>query len=248
MTDAARTDGAPLITLGLAEVEALARDALCRGGAHPDAAAAVARRIVEAEARGLQAGGLRALPDAIAALRAGRIDGAARPRLLEGEAGTVTITAGHGFAAPALDLGVSLLLAATLGGVAVLVITDMVDCGDAAPLTCDLAGSGRMALVRGADGQEAAARPGLRADRPERLAPGDPALGGMRARLAGWRQPCEWPTAPVGGPVAGMLRAVASLAGPDELGDRNDRGLGTVPPRRDAVAVPAGLVAGIANA
>lgn len=67
--------------LSLGEAETLCADAAMAAGALPQTAEALARSVVEAEARGNRAVGLAHMVDYLEALRAGRLDGQAVPAL-----------------------------------------------------------------------------------------------------------------------------------------------------------------------
>jgi (2R)-3-sulfolactate dehydrogenase (NADP+) len=69
------------ISMTVADLEALCRDAACAAGASADAAASLARATLAAEAEGNRAVGLAHLPFYLDALREGRIDGDAEPAI-----------------------------------------------------------------------------------------------------------------------------------------------------------------------
>lgn len=108
-------------TLGLAELERLAAEALRQHGVNAFAAAACARVLVQADACGLETHGISRIPMYCDMLRAGRIDPAAVPRLVEdGASGpTALVDACGGLAYDACDLAVATLMdRATRDGVA----------------------------------------------------------------------------------------------------------------------------------
>ncbi len=69
------------ISMTVADLEALCRDAACAAGASGEAAASLARATLTAEAEGNRAVGLAHLPFYLDALREGRIDGRAEPSI-----------------------------------------------------------------------------------------------------------------------------------------------------------------------
>jgi (2R)-3-sulfolactate dehydrogenase (NADP+) len=84
----------------------LAAQALEAAGANPDMAAATARALVYADARGLASHGVARVAQYAAHLKNGRADGAARPRVVTAKGGAVLIDAGSGLAFPACALAV----------------------------------------------------------------------------------------------------------------------------------------------
>ncbi|MEM9148169.1 MAG: Ldh family oxidoreductase [Pseudomonadota bacterium] len=95
--------------LPVAEADALVRRTLERVGTDASQAAAVARALVGAELAGQAGHGLRRLPSYAAQVRAGKIDGEAKPVLAHPRPGILSIDAAHGFAYPALELAVEAL-------------------------------------------------------------------------------------------------------------------------------------------
>ena len=92
--------------LSLEELQDLAAQALILAGANADMAAATARALVYAEARGLVSHGVARVAQYATHLRNGRADGAARPRLAVAKGGAALIDAGCGLAYPACALAV----------------------------------------------------------------------------------------------------------------------------------------------
>jgi (2R)-3-sulfolactate dehydrogenase (NADP+) len=90
--------------ISLAELEALARAALERAGATPDAAARAAAALVAADAQGLAGHGVSRVPQYVAHLRNGRAVGSAVPRLVAARGGTALVDAACGLAYPACAL------------------------------------------------------------------------------------------------------------------------------------------------
>jgi (2R)-3-sulfolactate dehydrogenase (NADP+) len=136
----------PILTL--AEIERRAAEALIRAGASDAAARSVARSIRRAEADGIPLVGLGYLPIYLQNLREGKVDGAATPRLVSIEGGVVRVDAAHGFAHPALDLGLPLLADRAEGfGVASLGVTRSYSAGVLGHVVEDLADRGLLALA-----------------------------------------------------------------------------------------------------
>ncbi|GAB3672378.1 Ldh family oxidoreductase [Salinisphaera aquimarina] len=88
-------------------LQILARDALCHAGTAPANAECVAEALVAAELDGLASHGLSRLPAYADQAVSGKVDGAAVPRILREAAAAIVIDAGHGFAYPAIDYGLS---------------------------------------------------------------------------------------------------------------------------------------------
>jgi len=114
----------------LDEVEALALKALRAAGASEAQALPVARSIRAAERDGMRSHGLLYLPVYVEHLAFGKVDGQAQLRLERPRAGAVLVDAGHGFAHPAIDLGLPALLdAARELGIAALTLRRSYNCG-----------------------------------------------------------------------------------------------------------------------
>lgn len=117
-------------TLSLTDVEALALRCLLAAGATEAQAAPVARSIRAAERDGVRSHGLMYLPVYAEHLRCGKVDGRAIPQLAQPRAGAVVVDAAHGFAHPAIDLGLAPLTeAARTCGIAALTLRRSYNCG-----------------------------------------------------------------------------------------------------------------------
>lgn len=118
------------ICLSLDEVQALALRRLCDSGADPGQAGPVARSMRAAERDGVRSHGLMYLPVYAEHLTCGKVDGRAQPRLSQPRAGAVLVDAAHGFAHPAIDLGLPPLIAAAREcGIAALTLSRSYNCG-----------------------------------------------------------------------------------------------------------------------
>ena len=118
------------IELDLDSVEALALRRLCEAGASLSQAAPVARSIRAAERDGVRSHGLMYLPVYVEHLACGKVDGNAVPVLDRPRAGAVTVDAAHGFAHPAIDLGLPVLLQAARDcGIAAMTLRRSYNCG-----------------------------------------------------------------------------------------------------------------------
>lgn len=114
----------------LDEVEALALKELRAAGASEAQALPVARSIRSAERDGMRSHGLLYLPVYVEHLICGKVDGLAEPRLDRPRPGAVLVDAAHGFAHPAIDLGLpSLVNAAREVGIAALTLRRSYNCG-----------------------------------------------------------------------------------------------------------------------
>jgi (2R)-3-sulfolactate dehydrogenase (NADP+) len=101
------------------EIEGLAAQALERAGTQAAAAASVARALARAEAEGVPVCGLFYLPLFCDHLKLGKLRGEAQPRVLLKRGASLLVDAGQGFAHPAFDLALPLLIeAARAHGVA----------------------------------------------------------------------------------------------------------------------------------
>jgi len=109
------------VTLTPNEIDGLARACLTANGCDDANAAAVAATITAAEHDGCPGHGLIRLPGYVAALRSGKVNGAARPDIERTAPGVVRVDAGGGFAPLALNEGrPHLIEAAREQGVAVM--------------------------------------------------------------------------------------------------------------------------------
>ena len=84
----------------------LAKRALVRAGAHSDMAAATARALVYADARGLASHGVARILQYATHLSNGRADGGAQPVIVQAKGAAVLIDAGCGLAFPACALAI----------------------------------------------------------------------------------------------------------------------------------------------
>jgi len=92
--------------VSLEQLHDLAHRALARAGAYPDMAAATARALVYADARGLSSHGVARIPQYAAHLKNGRADGSARPTIAAAKGGAVLVDARSGLAFEACALAV----------------------------------------------------------------------------------------------------------------------------------------------
>lgn len=116
--------------MGLDEVEALAFARLSEAGATEAQARPVARSIRMAERDGVRSHGLMYLPVYAEHLTCGKVDGKAVPQMSRPRIGTVVVDAAHGFAHPAIDLGLPTLVdAARSYGIAAMTLRRSYNCG-----------------------------------------------------------------------------------------------------------------------
>ena len=114
----------------LDEVEAFALGSLSTAGACEAQALPVARSIRAAERDGMRSHGLLYLPIYAEHLTCGKVDGQAEPRLSRPRTGAVLVDAAHGFAHPAIDMGLlPLIEAAREVGIAALTLRRSYNCG-----------------------------------------------------------------------------------------------------------------------
>jgi (2R)-3-sulfolactate dehydrogenase (NADP+) len=92
--------------LSLAQLDDLARRALERAGANSAMAAATARALVYADARGMASHGVARVPQYATHLASGRADGAAQPGIVRARGGALLVDARCGLAFPACALAV----------------------------------------------------------------------------------------------------------------------------------------------
>lgn len=95
--------------LSLGECQKLIHEKLVKHGCTSENAGSVARALTLAEADGLKSHGISRLPSYVAQVRAGKVDGRAVPVATRSATGVINIDAAHGFAFPALDLGLARL-------------------------------------------------------------------------------------------------------------------------------------------
>ena len=95
-----------MTTMTLEQAAAAVASALRRAGANDGMAQAAARALVLAEAQGLASHGLSRVPQYVAHLKLGRVNGQAVPSLLGGRGGAVRVDAHEGLAFAACELAV----------------------------------------------------------------------------------------------------------------------------------------------
>lgn len=118
------------IRMTLDEVEALAFAWLREAGATEDQARPVARSIRMAERDGVRSHGLMYLPIYAEHLACGKVDGKAVPQMSRPRVGALAVDAAHGFAHPAIDLGLPTLIdAARSYGIAAMTLRRSYNCG-----------------------------------------------------------------------------------------------------------------------
>jgi (2R)-3-sulfolactate dehydrogenase (NADP+) len=116
--------------MSLDAVEALALRQLRAAGASDMQAGPVARSIRLAERDGVRSHGLTYLPVYAEHLACGKVDGRAVPELSQSRSAAVLVDARHGFAHPAIDAGLPLLIeAAPSFGIAALTLRRSYNCG-----------------------------------------------------------------------------------------------------------------------
>ena len=111
--------------IALPELQQLAARALARAGAGPEMAAATARALVYADARGLASHGVARVPQYATHLANGRADGTAVPEIVRARGGAVLVDARCGLAFPACALAVDAAIErAREFGVAIAAVTN----------------------------------------------------------------------------------------------------------------------------
>lgn len=134
--------------LSLADIEDLAYEALTRKGASSAQARPVAGSVRRAEADGIRSVGLGYLPTYLSHLPTGKVDGRAIPEAMSPRPGTVLVDARHGFAHPAFDCGLPLLIeAARANGSATMAIKRSYSIGVLGHPVEDIAREGLVALA-----------------------------------------------------------------------------------------------------
>lgn len=114
----------------LADIEALALNALVAAGARPANAGPLARAIMQAERDGIVSHGLMYLPVYVEHLGCGKVDGSAEPVVEQPRPGVVRVDAATGFAHPAIAAGLGPLLeAARAQGIACMAVRNSYNCG-----------------------------------------------------------------------------------------------------------------------
>lgn len=137
-------------TVALADLEALARRVLLRAGANPAMAAATARALVDADARGLASHGVSRIPQYATHLANGRADGAAEPAVVRAKGGAALVDARCGLAFPACALAVDeAIRRAREHGVAFAAVTNSHHFGVAAYHLTPVGAAGMVGLACG---------------------------------------------------------------------------------------------------
>ncbi len=114
----------------LDEVEVLALQALTAAGASAAQALPVAMSIRAAERDGMRSHGLLYLPIYVQHVTCGKVDGQAQPQTERPRAGIILVDAAHGFAHPAIDTGLPVLVdAARESGIATMTVRRSYNCG-----------------------------------------------------------------------------------------------------------------------
>jgi len=135
------------VTLTLEAVGDLTTRVLAACGTSEDNASSVARSVVAAEADGIHSHGLARLPTYAEHVLCAKVDGRARPTVARPRPGAVTVDAATGFAHPAIDLGLPMLVAAARdNGVAAMTVRNSYNCGVVGYHVERLADQGLMAL------------------------------------------------------------------------------------------------------
>ena len=117
------------MTMHLAEIETLSRQALIAHGAAPWQAGCVARAVARAEETGNVICGLYYLESYCVQLQTGRVDGRVEPVVATPRSGAVTVEARHGFAQPAFERGLPWAVgAARACGIATLAVRQSHTC------------------------------------------------------------------------------------------------------------------------
>ncbi|MBV9567823.1 MAG: Ldh family oxidoreductase [Hyphomicrobiales bacterium] len=133
--------------LRIAEIEDMARRALIKAGARPEAATSLAKAIAAAERDGIPSHGLAYLPTYCEHLACGKVVGSAVPKLSQEMPGIIVVDAGSGFAHPAIDAGFAALVPlARRQGIALLAIRNSYNCGVLGYHTQRLASEGLLSL------------------------------------------------------------------------------------------------------
>ena len=136
------------VRLDLAEAVSLCEQAAIAAGASKEAAAAVAKSVVAAEARGVKAVGLSHLLDYLAALEAGRVDGQAEPVITRPSLAVHVSDARGGFAHTGFDrIFTELTKSARLFGVAIFAQRNAYTCGELGYFTGRLASEGLVSFA-----------------------------------------------------------------------------------------------------
>ena len=136
--------------LTINDARKLAEDALIAAGASPFQAAPTANALVMAEAMGLASHGLSRVPMYAGHLRHNRVDGQAKPKIINQQPSAVLIDAADGFAYPACDLAAeSAIKMAENTGMAVAAVTNSHHFGAAGLLLQKIAEAGMVGIALG---------------------------------------------------------------------------------------------------
>ena len=139
---------ADTVRLDLAEAISLCERAAIAAGAGKEAAAALAKSVVAAEAKGVKAVGLSHFLDYLAALEAGRIDGHAEPDITRPSLAVYVSDAKGGLAHTGFDrIFNELAKSARLFGVAIFSQRNAFTCGELGYFTGRLAGEGLVSFA-----------------------------------------------------------------------------------------------------
>jgi len=134
-------------TMTLAEIEALAFDALIAAGTSAENARPLAIATAATEAEGIASHGLAYIPVYCEHVKCGKVDGQAVPVLTRPRPGVIAVDAGTGFAHSALAMGFAELLPlAKEQGIAALAVRNSYNCGVLGYHTRQLALAGFMGL------------------------------------------------------------------------------------------------------
>lgn len=137
-------------TLNLEELADLSTRALINAGASPGMAAATAKALVYADARGLASHGVSRVSQYGAHLQNGRVDGSAVAKLVKAKAAACLIDAGDGLAFPACELAVTEAIArARASGACFAAVTNSHHFGAAAYHLEAVAAAGMVGLAFG---------------------------------------------------------------------------------------------------
>lgn len=118
------------VTLSLEAVGDLTERVLTACGTETSNAQSVARSVIAAEADGIHSHGLARLPTYAEHVLCGKVDGDAMPILNRSRPGAVAVDAATGFAHPAIDLALPVLVdAARANGVAAMTVRNSYNCG-----------------------------------------------------------------------------------------------------------------------
>lgn len=136
------------VRLDLVEATELCERAALAAGANREAAAALAKSVVAAEAKGVTSVGLSHFLDYLDALQAGRIDGSAEPVVTRPSLAVHVSDAKGGLAHTAFDrVWPELAKSARLFGVAIFVQRNAFTCGELGYFTGRMAGEGLVAFA-----------------------------------------------------------------------------------------------------